>query len=249
MKRDFDADESEMMDRPQPVSPELEMDLENLGRMNRWFGGHGLVRAFLRSWLSCGRPFRMLDLATGGGDVPRMIVEWARRRGISVTIDAVDCNPATLEIARKRSAEFPEIDFVRADIRNYDNPRTYDIVLCSLALHHFSEEDAVRILRRARSLSHGRVLVSDLERNTVTVGSVWLLTATVFTQAMTKHDARLSAKRAFSYEEFEELVRRAQWGSFSHRRFLPVRQAVWTSAEDAEPVVQIDESALDVVPG
>jgi len=44
---------------------------------------------------------------------------------------------------------------------------------CTLALHHFSDDDAVRVLQRCRELSHKFVLVSDLRRswlaNTVAV--------------------------------------------------------------------------------
>ena len=224
-----------MMDRPQAEFAELEVDLDNLRRLNRYFGSYRLIRKFLRAWLNPGRPFRILDLATGGGDIPRMIVEWARQRDIAVRIEAVEFQPATLKIARRQSADFPEIEFVEADIREFESPLTYDIVLCSLALHHFSEADAVRVLRRARSLSHDRVLVSDLERHPLTTWCLWLVTATLFRQAMTKHDARLSAKRAFSFEEFGELAVRAEWDSFVHRRFLPARQAIWTSVREAQP--------------
>lgn len=249
MKRCFDPDRPEMMDLPQPVSPELEADLENIRRLNRFFGGHGPIRAFLRCWLKPGRPYRLLDLATGGGDIPRMIVQWARARGIAVRIDAVDSHPATLEIASRNSVGFPEIRFVEADIRKFEDPLTYDVVTCSLALHHFSEDDAVRILRRARSLSHDKVFVSDLVRNTLAWCGVWLITQTVFTQEMTKHDARLSVQRAFSFAEFRALARAAEWHDFSHRHFFPARQALWMSAREAQREIALGAAPLDVVPG
>jgi hypothetical protein len=44
---------------------------------------------------------------------------------------------------------------------------------------------------------------------------------------MTKYDGRLSASRAFSFSEMNELARRAGWQNFGHRRFPFARQAIW----------------------
>ena len=152
MKREFNPDEPELMDRPQPVSEELETDLLNLVSLNRHFGSHRLVRGFLSRWFTPDQSYRVLDLATGAGDIPRMIADWARQRGVNVRIDAVDANPSTLEIARKHSAAYPEIQFLRGNVLTYESGETYDLVCCSLALHHFSEDDATRLLVAASAL-------------------------------------------------------------------------------------------------
>jgi len=59
------------MDRPQPVSPALISDLENLRTLNHYFGSYRLIRFFLRRWIHRGDKLRILDLATGSGDIPR----------------------------------------------------------------------------------------------------------------------------------------------------------------------------------
>ena len=97
--REFDPALRELMDVPQPVSRELEIDLENLTRINRNFGSYRLVRRFLRQWLEPGGHYRILDLCTGAGDIPRVMVDWARARHVTLAIDAVDFQPATVEIA------------------------------------------------------------------------------------------------------------------------------------------------------
>ncbi len=237
MKREFDPDTLEMMDRPQPVSPELETDLENLRRLNQYFGSYGLLRHFLRLWLTKDRVWSILDLATGSADIPCMIADWARQHGITVRIDAVDVHESTLELARRRAAGYPEITLIRADARDYSSAQTYDLVCCSLALHHFSEDDAVKLLRQMRRLTHDKALVADLERTWFAWATVWFLTAVVFREPMTQYDARLSVKRAFSYREFHALASAAGWENFSHRRFIPVRQAAWFSIRELQPVV------------
>lgn len=226
--RKFDPAVPEQMDLPQPVSRELEIDLQNLVRINRNFGGHRLIRHFLRRWLKPGKPWRVLDLCTASGDIPRLIVDFARRRGIEVTVDAVDFQSATLEIARRHSAAYPEITFREGDARTVSGEaHSYDFVICSLALHHFSEEDAVLVLRRCRELARGPVLVADLRRGWSAGLGVWLITELLYREPMTKFDARLSVRRAFSDLELAGLARRAGWPAFRQARFPIARQAVW----------------------
>ena len=105
--------------------------------------------------------------------------------------------------------------------------KDYDIVLCSLVLHHFSNEDAVALLGRCRELSKRFVLVSDLRRGFLLRVGVYLLTAVIFREPMTRFDARLSAQRAFSFSEMRQLAIQAGWQNFDHKKFRFARQAIW----------------------
>jgi SAM-dependent methyltransferase len=225
--RTFDPSVHEQMDLDQPVSPELERDLENLVTLNRLFGSHALVIRFLRERLRSGRPWRILDLATGSGDIPRTIAGWAARSGIEVSIDAVDQQSSTLDIARRLSRSFSNISFHQADIREFGNGSSWDVVLCSLALHHFSEVDAVAVLRHAAALASHSVLVADLRRCPLGTFGVDLLTTAWMREPMTRNDARISVRRAFSFPELAGLARTAGWRDFGHARRFCFRQAVW----------------------
>lgn len=219
------------MDRPQPVTAELESDLRNLRALNRYFGSYGLLRHFLRRWIQPGAQLRALDLATGSGDVPRLVVDYAREVGAEATVDAVDQQSSTLEIARGLSADYPEIDFKQGDVLSFGEDGQYDIVLCSLALHHFEEASAARLLERCGRLSRRFVLVSDLRRGFLATVGVYLLTTLIYREPMTRTDARLSAERAFSFREFGSLAERAGWRNFGHRKFRFARQAIWLEPE------------------
>jgi 2-polyprenyl-3-methyl-5-hydroxy-6-metoxy-1,4-benzoquinol methylase len=227
MKRSFDPAVLEIMDRTQPVSPELERDLERLRQLNRWFGSYRLVLDFMRRWIMPDARMRIVDLATGSGDIPRLIADYARKIGAQIGIDAIDQQAATLEIARSLSAGYPEISYREANILEWDWAEAYDIVLCSLTLHHFSNEDAVKILHRCRESSNKFVLVSDLRRGLLARIGVHFLTALIFREPMTRFDARLSAERAFSFSEMHDLAVRAGWNNFGHKRFRFARQAIW----------------------
>ena len=169
---------------------------------------------------------RVLDLATGSGDIPRLVVDYTRQVGAAVTVDAIDQQSSTLEIARGLSAGYPEINFLEGDVLSFGDG-SYDLVLCSLALHHFGEADAVRLLARCRELSSKYVLVSDLRRGLLATIGVYLLTALIFRDPMTRTDGRLSAARAFSFQEFRRLAERADWKNFGHAKFAYARQAIW----------------------
>ena len=233
MKRRFDPAVSELMDRPQPVTPELERDLRNLRQLNQWLGSYSLIRHFVRSWIKPGSKMRVADLATGSGDIPRMLVDYARSIGATIAIDALDQNAATLEIAQRLSKGYPEVSYIVGDVVNLEPAGRYDIVLCSLALHHFSDPDAVRLLRRCSELSRRFVLVSDLRRGWMATVGVYLLTALIFREPMTRYDGRLSAARAFSFGELRDLAQRAGWQGIGHQTFRFARQAIWLEKDDA----------------
>jgi len=198
--------------------------------LNRWFGSYRLVLGFVRDWIKPADKLRIVDLATGSGDIPRLIVDYARKISATVEMDALDRQPATLEIARRLSADYPEISYREANVLEWNPIEAYDITICTLALHHFSDEDAVRVLGRCRQLSKRFVLVSDLRRSFSLVAGVYLLTALIFREPMTRYDARLSARRAFSFSEMRDLAVRAGWQDFGHKKFCVGRQAVWLEA-------------------
>jgi trans-aconitate methyltransferase len=181
----------------------------------------------LRRWIRRGDNLRFLDLATGSGDIPRIVVEFARAAGAQVQIDAVDFQASTIEIAQRLSHEFPEIHYHCANVHQFGAEQAYDIVFFSLALHHFSADDAVQLLRRCRELSRRHILVADLRRGWFAKVGVDLLTSVLFREAMTRNDARASAARAFSFQELNDLALQAGWRDFGHRRFRFARQAIW----------------------
>ncbi len=226
-RRDFDGALLEMMDRPQPVSAELECDLENLCKLNRFFGSYSLVRHFLRRWFRAGSEVTVIDLCTGFGDIPRFMVDWCRANDVTVRVTAVDFQPATLELAARRSRLHPEISFVASDVMNFTQSAPADFVFCSLALHHFEDDRASFLLRRARALATIGVLIADLERSDLGIAGIYFLTRFFYREPMTRYDAHLSIRRAFSYSEMDQIAAKAGWEKFGHRRFPVSRQAIW----------------------
>lgn len=233
--RAFDCHEMELMDLPQPVNGELKEALHNLEWLNRYLGGHRYLHRFLDRHLGHTTPLRILDLATGGGDFPRIMVAWARARHLEIRVDAIDQNPATIEFARQFSEGFPEITFLKADALRFDPNDRYDLVHSSLSLHHFSTDQAVTLLRRCAELSTQFVLITDLERALVTRLGVHLINRLLGHNRMTIEDGDTSARRAFSFAEFRGLAEQAGWAPFHHERVLLCRQALWKKIPPSMP--------------
>lgn len=231
-RRQFDPSVREQMDEVAELTPALERDLDALAGINRHFGGRAVWAHFAERWIRPGARLRILDLATGGGDGPRHFAQFARRVQAEVSIVAVDFQGPTLAYAATRSADFPEIEWREGNILSFEPApgEQFDLALCSLALHHFGEEDAIRILERVGRLGVRGALVTDLERGIVCTVGAWLLTAFLYRDPMTKHDARMSARRAFSAAELRDLARRAGWTAARHRSFPFARQAIWLEA-------------------
>lgn len=227
MIRQFDSKEPEWMDVAEEVTPELERDLENLASLNRRFGAYRAVFGKLDPFLRARQPLSILDLASGGGDIPRAVVRRARAMNCPVAVTAVDRQAATIRIAKKFSGTYPEIKYHQADILEFVPENPVDVVMCNLALHHFTESDAIRILRNIREMAPQAALVTDLCRSRLASMSIVAVTQLFYREPMTRHDARVSAGRAFSFAELDRLVVAAGWRGFEHRRRLFFRQLLW----------------------
>ena len=204
------------MDDPARSARELRTTLRDLGRINRIFGSHAIVRAYLDAALPVWQtrrapavPFTVLDVATGGADIPQAVLRWAARRAVPVRIVAVDRHPTTARLAQEMTAAFPAIRVLRADARTLPFPDgAFDVCLCNLALHHLTRDEDLALLRRLHRLARIGFLAVDLLRSQTGYAAVWLLTR--FSQSpLIRHDGPLSVRRALSWEEYRRLAAEA----------------------------------------
>lgn len=210
MQREFNPDEPELMDRPQPVSEELEADLLNLVSLNRHFGSHRLVRRFLSLWLKRGQSYRILDLATGAGDIPYAIAAWAASADLPVRLTVADLSPQILAEARRTLARVPGVTFTICDARSVPFPDdSFDVVLCSLSLHHFAPGEAVQVLREMDRLSRTGFILNDIRRGLAGYVAAWAASRVATRNPLTRHDMPLSVLRAYTPDELRALLRQA----------------------------------------
>lgn len=223
MKRSL---EKELMDLPGNPLGLLEGDLRNLRIINRTLGAARGVLCCLRFIVRRDhlRSFSLLDVGAGSGDIPISIVHWARREGISAKVVALEPHPVTARVARRLTADFPEIFVVEGNgFCPPFSPGAFDFVFASQMLHHFAEEEIAALLRGWVQLARKAVLVSDLIRHPMAYYGIRLMTRLFTRNVMTLNDAPLSVRRAFTMEEWSGMFRRAAIGEFRIQPIFPFR--------------------------
>ena len=205
--------QTEHLDRPVIESVALHENLRDIRRVNRLAGGRSAVLRQLPALLRCIPPDRaveVLDLATGSGDIPLAVAETLRRSGRAIALTVTDISSQILDEARRHLAEVPDVTFSLSDAREAPFPDgSFDIVLCSLALHHFSPPDAVRVLREMERLARVGFIVNDIRRCLPGYLAALLVSRIASRNALTRHDMPLSVRRAYTMREFRELLREA----------------------------------------
>ena len=208
---------------------EVALYLRDLARVNRYLGGASallrpLTRLIEADFPDPSSPFTVLDVGTGGGDLPRALCAWARKRGRRLRVIGLDRQKEILRWAQEGSRGFGEITFMGGDARCLPcSGRAFDYVTASLLLHHFSWEEAAAILRNFTSSARLAVLINDLRRALIPYLVILLMTRLGTRSRLSRHDAPLSVLRAFTVEEMEGLARAAGLGAWRLERAFPYR--------------------------
>ena len=207
------SDEAELLDEAAQDPDELAANFRDIKRVNQIFGGTSTVLRLLPHLLNtmpAGKPVTVLDLATGCGDIPVALSRWAKRRGVPMTIIASDASADILELARREIGSNPDITLARHDARSVPLPDKHvDIVLCSLSLHHFPADEAVQVLREMDRLARVGFILNDLRRSRLGYTGAWIAAHLATRNRLTRNDAPLSVRRAYTPEELELLMERA----------------------------------------
>ena len=204
---------TELLDETGHNPVELAANLRDIRLVNRLGGGTRVVLRHLPALLAEVPPDReaiILDLATGSADIPLAIIAWARRRGQRLRMVASDGSDEILAVAGRRvqRADAVEaIQVVRYDALAVPLPDgAVDIVLCSLALHHFAPPDATRLLREMARLGRHGFILNDICRSMPGYAAAWLSSRLATHNRLTRHDMPLSVLRAYTPTELSALL-------------------------------------------
>lgn len=202
---------AELLDVEPVAQPLLRENLHEMARANRWLGAqHAMVRR-VAGWLATlppGETPRILDVATGGADLPIALDRWSAQQGRRLSLIAGDLSPAVLAVAQHDIGARPIALVCHDALRMPFADGAVDIVTCTQALHHFNRDAAVTLLREFARVARLGVIISDLRRSYLAYWGARLL-AYGPVSALARHDGPLSVLRAYTPPELVELVRRA----------------------------------------
>jgi len=202
--------QSEQLDNLSLKGEQLNNALSSLGWINKWLGNHQMIIPFVLEVVR-NHPeqdvFRIVDLGCGGGDVLLSLAKKLRKEAIPFSITGIDGNKNALKYAESRSVDFPQINYLQADILSPDFVlNSCDILISSHFLYHFDSKQLVRFFNKNLPKVKIAFINSGLER---TSWALRLFKAFIFflpLSRLAKEDGLIAIQRAFTRKELAEII-------------------------------------------
>ena len=195
----------ELMDDPDCDPVLLGRTYAQFAVVNRLVSGwRRLYVSALRPVLAASERPTLLDVGFGGGDIPRALLEWARRDGIDLAVTAVDPDPRATAHVRARPDE--GVDFRSASSAEMvAEGRRFDVVVSNHLLHHLDEAALQRVLADSERLARRLALHNDLRRSAVAHGAYALATRPLARSSFLHADGLLSIRRSYRPHELADV--------------------------------------------
>jgi ubiquinone/menaquinone biosynthesis C-methylase UbiE len=211
----------ERLDGPLEDQRALVGNLRDLARINRRLGGVRLTAAAIETLVPGKAGISVLDVGTGGADIPLALIERGRAQGRLVTVTGIDSRPEVLAaaaVADPRVTATGELALHVADGRSLPYlDGAFDVAHASLLIHHLDPDAARALLAEMGRVAQRGVVINDLVRGWRSWVGAWLLGHVLTRNRFTRHDAPLSVRRAYSVAELTALLAAA--GLRVERRF------------------------------
>jgi 2-polyprenyl-3-methyl-5-hydroxy-6-metoxy-1,4-benzoquinol methylase len=163
------TDRSEIMDDFDLQGEELETTLKDLEKVNKWLGGNKITMLGIKKLLNGqpeGKTIHIADVGCGDGAILREIAEWGRNKPFTFKLTGIDANSHAIGIAERLSEFYPEIKYKTINI--FDpvfQKEKFDIVLCTLTLHHFKDNEIKELIKKFSTQARIGVVINDLHRS------------------------------------------------------------------------------------
>lgn len=201
----------EIMDDFQMEGETLRQTLDEIAGINQLLGGNRItvqgVRRLLQS-IPIDKTVSIADLGCGNGDMLRTLAIIARKEGRHIQFIGIDANRFTIAHAITLSANYPEIMYQCTDIFSGEFATSqYDIVLCTLTLHHFEDAAMRSLLQLLLRNTRIGIVINDLHRSKVAYYLFGLFSFMWGLGPMAKEDGRISILRGFKRRELISLAK------------------------------------------
>ena len=200
------TDKEELMDDFSIGGDLLRDTLDKLENINRWLGGNLVTVNSLKSVLK-NHPkeaeITIVDIGCGHGDILRDVAKFGRKHDYKFKLIGIDANPTAIVYANELSTEYPELTFKTEDIFSDEfKNRKVDVVLATLFLHHFKEEQLVSFLSDTLKQTQKAIIVNDLHRHKLAY-YLFMLLSVFIKNKMIINDGLISVLRGFKRKDLE----------------------------------------------
>lgn len=201
----FRTNDPEIMDDFEMEGKILKEALDKIAKINQLLGGNQLtlqgVQSLIRS-IDKKEPITIVDVGCGNGDMLRKLANFGNQNNYNFNLIGIDANEYTINYARKLTSNYANIKYDCLNIFDKQfNELKYDIVLCTLTLHHFSNLEIEQLLNIFYTNSKIGFVINDLHRNIVSYRLFQLLCLVFKLNSMSKQDGLTSILRGFKKKE------------------------------------------------
>ncbi len=190
----------ELLDSDAGTPSEIDAAMTDLRRFSRWLGGTSTLCSMLSRVLEATgrRELSLLDVAAGPAEASLAAMHRLDHHGIRVHLTLLDRSVTHLPKNGVRTLAGDALALPFSD-------GTFDVVTCSLFLHHLEPDESVRFLNEALRVCRHAVLVNDVRRHPVHLALSYAVLP-LYRSRLTRHDAPASIRRAYTAEEVRSML-------------------------------------------
>lgn len=201
--------DSELMDDCELEAGLLEEVFCDIDRSNRILGGNKITLECVGQLITeyPQESYTIMDMGCGNGSMLRRVVKLGRRKGVAIDAIGIDLSEKGLAIARSASSDYPEIRYLKQDILDLSPDDLHcDILLCTLTMHHFHDENIPKFLQQFVKLSRIAIVINDLQRSPLAYHLFKWFSAIFIRTKIAKHDGLISIRSGFKKAELERFA-------------------------------------------
>lgn len=201
----YRSDEPEIMDNFEMEGEILRDSLDKIAKINQLLGGNLLTLQGVKELIEKvpkTTEFTIVDVGCGNGNMLRIVADYGLKHKYNFRLIGIDANNFTINHARKLSENYPKISYQCEDI--FSQPfeeLKYDIILCTLTLHHFKDDEIIRLMTVFNTNSRIGIVINDLHRSALSYRLFQCLCKVFQLNTMSKEDGLVSILRGFKKEE------------------------------------------------
>lgn len=207
------TDATEIIDDFDLEGNELIENLEEIRGFNKFLGGYSAMMSALNKTLfrlSKNEKYTLLDVGCGGGDTLLEIANEAEKNGHNLELHGADANAFIVQYAQSETNQRDEISIRTGDVfsdRFFE--KRYDFTTANLFLHHFSKDEIVSFIKKAKKHTHRAIIITDLHRHFLAYFAFDIITKFLRASHITKNDGKISILRGFTKKEWKEILEKA----------------------------------------
>jgi len=209
--------EPEIMDDFDFRGEELRITLEDLEKVNSLLGGNQIsIDGLKQLHLDKDSEISIVDVGCGNGAMLRKIADWGRKEKLKLKLTGVDANAFAIDIAQDLSKDYPELDFVTQNIfsSEFRNSK-FDVVICTLTLHHFKDSQIPEILHQFYDQSNIAVIINDLQRSALAYRLFKMFCAVFVKNEIARKDGLISILRGFKEPDINKYMNTIKVDTYS----------------------------------